>query len=511
MLKLTLKDLEKVYNKVKGLVYKSYYQNNFDNLVKYTDLLCFCVFRFNWIYTDRAIEDLLSKVSQDNFRYSVNSENLEKNRIVFYDQIGSIDCLGLQYLRGLISAKYEIMYIFESSTRKCSNILLDEINNYDKARIICIDSSKSNKIKLIEDIRNQIVSFRPSKALLHSPAEGTFGVILWNSLVGIKRIRIVPGDHHFYLGVNCADYFIEFRKFGYTTAVQKRGIDKSRIFMLPYYPILSNTDFYGFEKDLNNKIIIFSAGAAYKIYGENDLYFDILKRIIEKYSNVVVLFAGDGYLNSFRDFIKRNGFQNRIFLLGYRKDLNMCVANSDIYLTTFPITGGLTTQYAAYHSKPVLSFTTPNLSVNYIEDIIGVDRCIVDPKITYTNFEEFLIYADNLIINSEYRMSEGMRVHNLLSTVENFNKGLEVILNGKAKPIEIEFEEIDYNKIVEQNIVVENKYIPFLKTDLLLLLRWRILLLGSKFIINSFLSHRYYNFLIKLLYLKFNIKISKLF
>lgn len=467
MLKLTLIDVEKVYNKVKKLVYKSYNQNNFDNIIKYTDILCFCVYRFNWIFTDKTIEDLLLKVSQDNLRCEVDTENLENNRIVFYDQIGSIECLGLQYIRGLILAKYEILYIFESSTRKCSTKLLDEINNYDKAHIICVDSSKPNKKIIIEELRTQIVNFRPSKALLHSPAEGAFGVILWNSLVGINRFRIVPGDHHFYLGVNCADNFIEFRKFGYTTAVQKRAIDKSKIFMLPYYPIVDNTDFYGFDIDINNKIIIFSAGAAYKIYGENNLYFEILKSIIQKHPNVIVLFAGDGYLKPIKDFIERNGFKNRIHLLGYRKDLNMCVANSDIYLTTFPITGGLTTQYAAYHSKPVLSFTTPNLSINYIEDIIGVDRNFVEPKITFTNFEEFLNYADNVIKNSDYRILEGKRVNNLLSNIEKFNIGLEKILNGEAKPIKMDFEVIDYNKIVDQNIEVENKYIPMLKYDLI--------------------------------------------
>lgn len=497
MLELTLREIEKVYNKVKKLVYKSYNTNNIDNIIKYTDILCFCVYRFNWIFSDKAIEDLLLKVSQDNFKCEIDTVNLDNNRIVFYDQIGSIDCLGLQYIRGLISAKYEILYIFESSTRKCSPKLLDELNNYNKARIICVDSSKPNKRVLIEELRNQIIDFKPSKALLHSPAEGAFGVILWNSLVGINRFRIVPGDHHFYLGVNCADYFIEFRKFGYTTAIQKRVIDKSKIFILPYYPIVGNSDFHGFNIDVNNKIIIFSAGAAYKIYGENDLYFEILKSIIQKHPNVIVLFAGDGYLKPINDFIKKNDFQNRIYLLGYRKDLNMCVANSDIYLTTFPITGGLTTQYAAYHSKPILSFTTPNLSINYIEDIIGVDRNYVDPKITYTNLEEFHNYADSIIQNSDFRILEGNRVNNLLTKVDNFNNGLEKILNGETKPIEMDFEVIDYNKIVEQNIEVENKYIPYLKTDLLFLMKFDYLFFFKKLFFISLFSITFYNVLYK--------------
>lgn len=463
MFKLSLTDIKKVYSIVKKRVFKKYQLHDFDNLIKYSDLLCFCVYRFNWIFVDKDIEDLLQKTANEHFTNSINKSGLDKNRIIFYDQIGSIECLGLQYLRALIAADYEILYIFESSTRKCAQTLLTEISSYEKIKIVCVDSSKPNKLTLVEDLRNQIIRFNPSKALIHSPAEGAFGVVLWNSLVGINRFKIVPGDHHFYLGVNCADYFIEYRKFGYTTAVQKREIDKRKIYMLPYYPLVDNNDFKGFDNDFSDKVVIFSAGAPYKIYGENSLYFDILKRIIHKHPNVIILFAGDGYLKPFQNFIEKNNLNVKIKLLGYRRDLNMCVAKSDIYLVTFPISGGLTTQYAAYHSKPILAFTTPNLSVNYVEDVVGVDRDNMVEKITYTDIEEFFDYADKIIFDSTFRISEGLRVNSLLTKLDDFNLRLRNILDGSCQTVDMKFENIDYNKLVDQNIDVENKYIPNLR------------------------------------------------
>ncbi len=233
--------------------------------------------------------------------------------------------------------------------------------------------------------------------------------------------------------------------------------------MLPYYPLVDNNDFKGFDNDFSDKVVIFSAGAPYKIYGENSLYFDILKRIIHKHPNVIILFAGDGYLKPFQNFIEKNNLNVKIKLLGYRRDLNMCVAKSDIYLVTFPISGGLTTQYAAYHSKPILAFTTPNLSVNYVEDVVGVDRDNMVEKITYTDIEEFFDYADKIIFDSTFRISEGLRVNSLLTKLDDFNLRLRNILDGSCQTVDMKFENIDYNKLVDQNIDVENKYIPNLR------------------------------------------------
>jgi len=503
MSKLGLSDVIKSYNAIKKIVELNFKKRNIDKVIDYVDVLASLAAMFNWIFKDNEIEKLLEKIANESVKKNYTNFVPNHKKIVFYDQIGTSNCLALQYIRGLISADYEIFYIFESSSRRCSSNLINELKQYPNSKMLIIDSSKKDKIKQIIDVYNEILQFQPSKAILHSPAEGAFGVILWNALSHIVRFRIVPGDHHFYLGLSCSDYFFEFRRWGYTTAILKRDIDKNKIIIQPYYPIIDNNKFYGLPEQSKDKIIIFSAGSFYKTYGENDIYFCVLKKILQAHPQVIIYFAGGGFDVPFKKYIKSNGFQDRIILLGYRNDLNMCIANSDIYLTTFPFTGGLTTQYAAYYSIPILSYTTQNLSINLIEDILGGNRLKVEDKVTFTDLNIFFEYANELIIDRKFRLSEGLRMSKMLIKKEIFNKNLISALENKNNEISFKEMVIDYSKSVDLYLNIENKYIPSLRFVLLEKFRlkfffifpWLLIsTLFSKLFLSYFLNKAYINY-----------------
>ncbi len=488
MFKLNISGIVKSYNTIKRMAFKYYRSKNIDKMIGYVDIAANIASNFNWIFTDTEIEDLLRSTADeiikiDNDNYLPNSK-----RIVFYDQIGTTACLGLQYLRGLMAADYEILYVFESANRKCSPRILQELNDYKKAHCIIVDSNIKGKVEALNDLYAKIITYRPQKAILHTPAEGAFGVILWNALSKIERYRIVPGDHHFFIGVSCTDYFFEFRKYGYTVATEKRNIPKEKILIQPYYPIVDNNDFFGFPKEADNKVIVFSAGSLYKTYGESDMFFVILKKLLQKHHQLVILFAGDGFDIRFKNFILKNGFQNRLILLGYRIDLNMCIANSDIYLATFPFTGALTTQNAAYHSKPILSFTTHEFCGNFLEDIIASPTSENLRRLTYTDFDEFIDYAEKLINDELFRLKEGMCNNELLTNSIEFNSKLLANLDQCKPIIDISKLSIDYEKHVQYYINIENNYIPVLKSFLLKRFRFFFLFLFPHLIVPAFFN-----------------------
>lgn len=52
-------------------------------------------------------------------------------------------------------------------------------------------------------------------------------------------------DHAFWLGRFAFDYCIEFRVYGYNISIQKRKIEKEKILMLPYYPVIRKEKYQG--------------------------------------------------------------------------------------------------------------------------------------------------------------------------------------------------------------------------------------------------------------------------
>lgn len=466
MFELSIAHIQKSYKTVKNKAFDYYRLKNIDKLIEHVDISAVIAASFNWIFTDTEVEDTLKDVAREYISIDTEIYLPNSKKIVFYDQIGTTACLGLQYLRGLMAADYEIFYIFESNSRKCSPQIINDLVQYKKAQYIIVDSSKNGKIDILNDLYRRILEFSPQKAIIHSPAEGAFGVVLWNALCKIERYRIVPGDHHFYLGVSCTDYFFEFRKYGYTVAMEKRDIPKEKILIQPYYPIIDNDKFYGFPEQAQNKLIVFSAGSLYKTYGENDLFFNILKRLLDHYPQLIILFAGDGFDVPFKKFIKNNNFQNRLVLLGYRSDLNMCIANSDVYLTTFPFTGGLTTQFAAFYSKPILSYTTKEFCGNHVEDIIASPALENDKCITYTDFDELFVYVDRIINDRVFRLKEGERNNHRLTTKKEFDAILCENLYDIKPQVEIPRMSIDYDKHIKFYVDIENFYIPTMKSFL---------------------------------------------
>lgn len=468
---ITLKEVNKTYQVISDLAFEALKNNNVDLFINHADNAAKVASMFNWIYVDNKFENTFDKIALQNIETSLGKFDALQSRIIFYDSIGSVACLTIQYLKQLIESGYKVLYIFESSTRKLSPQIADLVKAHEGNKLVEINS-KTDSISKLNLIYKHIIEWRPEWALIQTPAEGAFSSILWSAFKDLKKYRIVPGDHHFYFGVKCTDYFFEFRNYGYTVAIEKRGVEKEKILIQPYYPLVDNLEFEGFPIDTKGLVKIFSAGSPYKIYGEKGKYFEIIKYLLDKYPNTVLFYAGGGFLDRFQEFIKVNKFENRIFLIGYRKDLNQFINNSDVYLCTYPLTGGLIGQIAAYYGKPLLSYSDDKLKVNIMDDIIqGSD---IKKKITINSLYDFYKYADKLIIDKEYRIEEGLVAKRVAFTKNDFKETLKknILLQKTVDP---EIININYEASVQTYLELENLYFPGFRMFMLLTYRKKLL------------------------------------
>lgn len=457
MRNFTREKVEQLYNKAKTLAKESMRKGKWNDALNRIDLAANIAYTFNFKFKDDDLEEMLIIVSKDIF----SDKTLFKpktDRFVFYDSFGfSNRGLVHQYIRSLMSWDVEFLYILGLYDKNNSSILLQEIENYPKSKILIVDRSIP-KTEQIKYIYNQISTYKPDKAFLYMNPWDVVGVTTFNSLTNIIKYQINLTDHAFWLGTRCLDYSIEFRNFGSTVSEQKRGIAKENIFLQPFYPIVIPSKFLGFPSVITSEnVVIFSGGNYYKIYGDNCKFFIILKRILDENPNVIILFAGWGEDKPIKQFIKENLFEKRILLLGFRTDINELFAHCDIYLGTYPISGGLMSQYAALNGKPILAYTSDLQSGGYIEDFVLQHTLKTSLKLTHTNLNDFFEEAKKLIENKKYREKIGGLLKESLINPTQFNDDLyQIITNNKSHEFKTEF--INYDKIVEQNLEIENKY-----------------------------------------------------
>ena len=166
-MKLHKQDIVGIYNKLKRRAFLAFDAGDYNKCLNYIEISAKIASRFSWIFKDDDYEKLIKEMSECILK-PVENYISDENRYVFYDSF-SYDNRGLtqQYIRALMSQGANFLYITESSTRNnYSHQIFSEITKYEKADIYEVprDVPKRKKIEIIFE---QIVSFRPSKLLMH--------------------------------------------------------------------------------------------------------------------------------------------------------------------------------------------------------------------------------------------------------------------------------------------------------------------------------------------------------
>ena len=460
-MKFTQRDIRNIFDKVKRQAIKACGKARYDRAIRYVECATMIAYQTNEIYADDDLEELIGSLSRGLIVQSTGTPRPMPGKIVFYDSSG-IDNVALtqQYLTAFATWNIELLYILNNpySNARRAAYINDALRKNDKATVFCVPSHLTRS-EAVRAIHREIIAFVPEKILLHLAPSDVVPLIVCNALSQCERYLINITDHAFWLGRDSVDYFLEFRNFGITISTEKRKIDPKRLLLQYYYPIISCQPFRGLPPVPDDRAVrIFSGGALYKIYGENERHFGLLRLLLNHYPEVVIYIAGSGNEAPIRRFIHRNGYENRLHLIGQRDDIVHVFRNIDIYLSTYPIGGGLMTQLAAYCSVPVLAFADKNISCKYIDELLPYGPQ-GDRPIVRGNIEEFCCYAERLIGDKTFRKAEGEALHSRLLPPEAFSRSLHTHLFGQSKqPASFVHVPIDYEAITAIYMEVENRY-----------------------------------------------------
>ncbi|WP_099290771.1 hypothetical protein [Butyricimonas sp. Marseille-P3923] len=419
---------------------------------------------FSVDFGNKSIDVILKKISNMLFPKEMEYEPI-KNNYVFCDSL-SWDNHGItqQYIRALMAMGANILYIRTQDTSKKAwhTQIYKELQLYPNSQISEIPKNRkfSEHAKLIYQ---WIKDFKPEKIFLHSSFSLADVLVLYKINI-IDKYRINLGDHQYWPGIDCTNYIIEFRNWGYTLSFQRRFFNKANIFKLPYYPIIDENDFEGFPSHIKkDTVLMFTGCRMYKVMDKDYTFFYIMKRLLIANPALVILFAARDNNSVLKKFVIANKLQERLILLEYRRDINEVFRHVDLFLQTYPIGGGLMRDYAISNKKAVLAYT----STEKLENDLNIDdRHLGDEfgeyRLAYDNLDDFYREAGKLINDRIYREYIGACLNKYLMTQERFDVGLKQIVQAKQQPQDILLQEvfIDYE-------LLEKRYCIFRKREIM--------------------------------------------
>lgn len=428
-MKLNVEKIRKYYSIFFDRANNAYLHGDYSKAMRFLRAAAFTRYNFYLGYKDEAIEALLKAMSEVLERKTFIAKY--DRRCVIYDSF-SLDNAGLvqQFLGALIANNYHVIYITEKASflSKPSSIrsTLENCN----AEIIVVPNDLT-PLRKSQFVYNTIIESGTEKLLIHTGPDSVYANVAFYALPNeIKRYKLNLTDHTFWIGSGCIDYSFEFRPWGGLISKEERGVPEDHIFLAPFYPIMNHIGFMGFPKATSGKVIILSGGSYYKIYDKNDTFFKLSKAVLEACPNSIILFAGTGDQIQMTKKLAEYGLTDKFLLIGYRKDITEIFENADIYLNTFPIGGGLMTQYAAQKGIPVISYCTSTTSK--VEEFVCQKNWI---QLSYDSIEQVVEKVKRWVENKNERQDFGFKLQRCVITPEYFNQIVEDYLNDKYKNI----------------------------------------------------------------------------
>lgn len=421
---LILKQFQKDYDAIKKHALRLYAKDELEDSLELVVIASRLAYHFNIFYTDINLENLLRNIVIKLFGETTDLE-YRRDFYVFFDSFGW-DNRGLtqQYIRALISWGVPFLYVLEDSSNvdKAKEIF-SEIRAYSKAEILVLDSNLS-RVQRIQKIRDIVISYRPQYVFLHIKPWSVEALGAFDRFKALEKFLINITDHAFWLGASFLDYCLEFKDYGYCLSLQKRNIPEEKLLLMPYYPIVNDKiQFQGFPVDTKGKIVLFSGGSFYKVFGANDTYFKMLERVFKDNQNIVLFYAGDGDESIFRNKLCEYGIEDKVFLLGNRPDINSLFRNCDIYIGTYPVPGALMTQLALVNQTPYISLHDDSIPASRPE--LFLFNAPSGASLSYTSVEEYHQELNKMITDEKHRKKKAEMFKDSVITAVEFSDKLK--------------------------------------------------------------------------------------
>ena len=454
---LSLKNIIKAYEILKKRAQTEFAKGEHDKAYATVKQAASLPIQFNWCYADEELEDLMAAIAKVYLPVVPESIVVHEDRYILIDDFCRSFILAIQYLDAFKSMGKNVLYIVTTSDMAygSSKSILERVKQYPNVKVVVLDDKQNEKDKS-QCLLTAILDYAPAKLFLHVHEESPSLPVLYRLPNSIKKYMINLSDQRFWLGAKAIDYSIEFRPFGATVSLEKRGLRKEQLLYVPFYPVTDGNAFKGFPEISKDKVVLFSGGDFYKTVSPKQEYWHFIKELLDNNSNAVLLYAiksrtksNDEFLER---FIKNNHFQSRIFNLGFRDDINEVFAHCDIYIGTCPTSGSLMSQLAAWNKKPILQLYLPNTTDDETEQAICYHEQF---SISSTNVENLLNEARFLINDESYRKIQGERLFSAMIKPNEFVKLLTNTLENRVQTVL--FKKVNYQEITGRWVWLEKE------------------------------------------------------
>lgn len=439
----TRNSLDKVYNRIVSAALKSFSREDYEDSLKKINLAANLQYNVNSRLTDERLEKLLKQLSESMSPSVVDYEPVP-GKVLFYDYFG-ISNRGLtqQYLDALFQIKdLNLCYVLEHEFNdKTENI----IQLVKKQGCNCYELKGQSYLEKIKALFEIISQEKPERILYHIAPSSPVPLVATYPFKRIKKYLINITDHAFGLGDGSFfDYSFEFREYGCKVSLEKRNYDDSQLLLLPYYPWQEPCEFQGFPINTRGKVVLFSGAFMYKIEDAENTFFHIVRRILQANDNAIMLFAGGGDPQRLQRLINDYGFSKRFFILGNRTDISEVYKHIDIFVGTYPLGGGLMSQYASINAIPILAYKTHD-----IENVVCNKKKM---NFVFDEIDNLVAEAGRLINDSVYREKRGLEFQSLTATQGDFRISFQQLFLQPYGLDNIINEKVDYHALCKQYI-----------------------------------------------------------
>ena len=377
-------------------------------------------YQWNQNYTDDRLEKCIAIMAEaKKTRFSKYHPQLDV--VLFYDGFG-LDTRGLAliYLKALCDLGYKVIYVVPQRAYAQQ----PEIHKVTAGKSITFHYLQNGAgDKLIDEILQTFAKFRPQRAFFYTMPNDVEVCAAFEAMAGkALRYQINLTDHAFWLGKNAFDKCVEFREYGACVSHEYRKISIDKLCLLHYYPYFDQEiPFGGFPFSDGDKPVLFSGGSLYKTYDDKGTYYDIVRKILQHNKDVLFVYAGSGDSSGMEKL--QTEFPKRVYLIAERRDLYAVMQHATLYLNTYPMLGGLMTQYAAIAGR--LPLTLLNCPDNSLDGLLLHHEKM---QLEFTRAEDLVAEADKLLSDDNYRKQRERQLTDCVMNEDKFRHELGNLL-----------------------------------------------------------------------------------
>jgi glycosyltransferase involved in cell wall biosynthesis len=251
---------------------------------------------------------------------------------------------------------------------------------------------------------------RADIAVLHTHPYDTVAFAAAN-LPGVRPPIVLENhaDHTYWLGLAAADVISDHRRYGQRICAQLRGVatDRLRSLPLPVDPVppTANRSELRARLRVHDKTIVglcvATASKMQPIFGTG--FADIVELLLQAVPELVLIIVGPPSEGRWQQL--ESLFPGRLSAVGLVSDASPLYAAADIYLDSYPISGGTSLLEAAAAGLPVLSLQeTSKYSPVWAAEAPG----LADANNRTSTIEDYIARVRQLARSRSLRMQRGL-------------------------------------------------------------------------------------------------------